>query len=50
MEEWMNFWCICTNCNATSTGYASLELPLEERCFCGTEMEGFRLINKEENK
>ena len=46
-KGWMNMWFTCPSCNAISKGYLAPDLPLGERCLCGTEMEGFRIIERE---
>ena len=36
----------CTNCDASCQGYSPDDSWVEEKCvFCGSAMEGFRLIN-----
>ena len=46
-QGWMNEFYCCPKCGATSRGYSAPEIPMGDRCLCGTEMEGFRLIKKE---
>lgn len=46
-QGWMNEWFYCPNCEGISKGYSAPEMPVGERCICGTEMEGFRLLKKE---
>lgn len=46
-QGWMNQWFTCPSCKAISRGYSAPDSELGERCLCGTEMEGFRLIKRE---
>ena len=50
LDDWMNEWFICPKCDATSIGYSAPQMPVEERCLCGTEMEGFRILKKVTNE
>ena len=48
-KGWMNFALVCINGCGVSRGYIADDTELTESCpICHTEMEGFRLLKKEE--
>lgn len=45
---WMNTWLTCPKGCGVSKGYTAPEISIDERCmFCGEELEGFRILKKE---
>lgn len=49
LDGWMNYWMICPKGHGISKGYMSYELTFEEKCMdCGMELEGFRVLKKED--